>query len=139
MASKNPASDVVAFLTGKTLGGVALTSGGNLFIGPMRTDLTVSASPAVFVLNTGGVSPAPYLNGNRESYFEADVLIQVRGAPDEFQAAEALARGIFDELHLASLSGYVQVLAQDGHPPYIGTDESNRHIWSMDFVTEYKA
>lgn len=138
MALRNPASDLVTFLDGKTAGGVALAKASNLFAGPMRTT-DVTPSPAVFLLNTGGPPPAPYLGGNRESYFRATVQVLVRGPAGDIEAGEALARGVYELLHLATVTGYVALFARDSQPAYLGEDADQHGLWSLNVECQYKA
>ena len=138
MALRNPADDLVSFLDTKTAGGVLLAKGTNLFAGPMRgTDFT--PAPAVFLLNTGGPPPSPYLGGQRESYFRATVQVLVRGAPGDQLAGENFARGVFQHLHLGAVSGYVGIFARDSQPAYLGDDEDQHGQWSINVECQYVA
>jgi hypothetical protein len=135
----NPASDLATFLTTKVAGGVTLTLGTNLFSGRM---LSQDSTPtrAVFVLNTGGQAPAPYLSGTaRESYYAPSVQVLVRGPVQDFQAGESMARGVFELLHQATIAGYVQVLARDSAPVLLELDSAQRGIWAINLDCEYTA
>jgi hypothetical protein len=128
VALKDPAADLVTFLTGKTLGGVALVSGTNLFSSGLRPD-DQTTSPAVFCLNSGGPEATAYLGGNREAFHRPTVQVMIRGGAAAFAAGETLARGVFDELYLAAPTGYVELVPRDSQPAYLGDDEANRGQW----------
>lgn len=137
---RNPASDLAAALTGNTVGGVALTTGTNLFktmIHPMPWSLCVQ------LLNTGGTAPQPYIAGSTpESYFRSNVQVLVYGTPGEdgFEAGETLARGVIGQLMQTVPTGYVSVFAVESQPSYVGADpETQRHVWSFNLRAEYKA
>ena len=136
MALPNPALDVATYLAGKTAGGVVLASGTNLFAGPMRAD-DLTQSPAVFVLNTGGQAPEPYLGGARRSFFRPTVLLQVRGPVGDMGAGEAFARGLYELLHLQTLTGYVACYARDAQPLYLGEDTYAHGLWSINLELQH--
>lgn len=135
---RNPAYDVAQFLTTKTVGGVVLTVGTNLFISRMP-DTDRSPSPAVACLNTGGEAPAPYLDDSRRSYFSASVQVLVRSAVDDFEAGERVARGIIEWCHQRVAVGYVTWLSRDSQPGYLGPDANHRHTWAINLDAEYAA
>ena len=88
---RNPASDVAELLNGKDAGGSRSRLATNLFKGFVRR-ADATTSPAVFVANTGGPPPEPYVSGARQSTVRATVQVMVRGAVNEFQAGETVAR-----------------------------------------------
>jgi hypothetical protein len=138
MALLNPASDLLSFLTGKVAGGVTLTAGSTLFAGRM---LSQDSTPtqAVFLLNTGGAAPQPYLSSTRSALYTPSVQVLIRGPVGNLQAGEALARGVFELLHQATVSGYVQVLARDSAPVLLELDTAGRGVWATNLDCEYVA
>ena len=135
-ALKNPALDLVDFLTTKAAGGVALTKGTNLFVGfARRQDAT--PSPSVFALNTGGPPPLPYLNGGRRADVRAMVQVMVRSAVNDFETGETIAREVLAWLHQQTVPGYVAVLARDSQPAFLGEDSNNHYMWSLNLECQY--
>lgn len=130
MALPNPALSLANHLNGKTLGGVTLTLGLNLYVGEMRPD-DHTPSPSVYLLNTGGPAPEPFLGGNRLAYRRPTVQILVRGAPADMSAGETLARGVHSEIDLMTLSGYVGVFVRESQPFFLGDDTANRGVWTL--------
>lgn len=135
----DPAGDLVAFLDGKTLAGVELVAGTNLFIGPLLPEEIV-ASPVVSLLNTGGVAPTPFISGsNREAYYRPSVQVLTRSVVSDFADGESLARAVFAELYLSTVSGYVGIFVRESQPVYLGTDASDRHTWTTNLEARYVA
>lgn len=134
---KNPASDMAAALTGQTLGGVALTSGTNLFANEVPPNLTM----AVSLLNGAGEKPQPYIAGSTDSIFRALVTGYVRGVGGGvgYSNSETLARAVLGYMHLKTVSGYVSVEAEHTHPDYMGPDEQGRPQWTFLLRCTYTA
>jgi hypothetical protein len=135
MALLNPASDLRDFLTGKVAGSVTLTAGVNLYAGRMLAD-DLTPGQAVFLLNTGGMPPRPYL-GDGTNYFTAAVQCLVRGPVGNLEAGEALARGVWSLLHQAPLGAYVQILARDSAPVLLDVDSAQRGRWAVNVDASY--
>lgn len=134
----NPAEDIANFLDEKDADGVTLELAENLFIGFMRrADST--PSPSVFVLNTGGPPPVPFLNGNRESAMRCTVQVMVRSEVNDFAAGEAMARSLFNWLHLEDIEGYYACYCRDSQPAFLGEDSDGHYQWSLNFELQYNA
>lgn len=133
----NPASDLVAAVTGQTLGGVALTSGENLFSGVIPQNVSMG----VFLLNAGGEAPEPYCGSDSQSVFRSTVVLMVRGVAGSvgYTDSETLARAVLGYLHLRSVSGYISVRALHPHPDFIGNDETGRPQWTAQISAWFKA
>lgn len=123
----NPASDVATKLAAAGLG---LTVGTNLFIGELRPVETGVPAKAAFVLGHGGPRPTPYL-GIGKSYYRSHVQVLVRGNPGEFQVTDALARDVLRALHTKTITGYIQVLAEESEAGYLGADEAERPLFTV--------
>ena len=135
---KNPASDLAAAMTGQTVGGQDLVSGTNLFfrfLHPTPKDL------AVYLLNTGGQAPDPYISPTASARFIANVQCLIYGPPGEdgFDLGQTLARGVVGYLQQASVSGYVRVTAIESQPTHLVDPETQRHIFTSNFTAEYVA
>jgi hypothetical protein len=133
---RNPALDLVNYLSGKAAGAITLATGSNLFAGQMRsTDTT--ASPGVWCLNTGGPAPIPYLGGHRSSWFRPTVQLMVRGPMGDQLAGEAIARDVLSWVHQATVAGYAAVFARDSAPAYLGEDQGPHGLWSINVELQY--
>jgi len=136
MTLKNPAFDMASFLDGQSLGGVSLVLGENLFCGPVRAhDRT--PSPSVWLLNTSGPAPEPYLGSERAAYFSPSVQAVIRGSAVDFQAAEALGLELVRTLHQLVRPGYVSWLALESQPTYLGEDSDGHSLFSANFAAPY--
>lgn len=137
---KNCAADLATVLTGNTIGGLALVSGQNLFSKRLHP---IPFSTAVFLLNSGGEPPQPYLQTTRKAFYNGRVQILVYSGPgvNQFDAGETLARGLAGYLHqLTTVSGYVAIYVRESSPNYLGEDkETQRHMWSLNVDAQYTA
>jgi hypothetical protein len=48
------------------------------------------------------------------------VQVIVEGVEDNWAAGETLARAVYEELSLATVSGYVGIFPRDSQPTYLG-------------------
>ncbi|AFE05570.1 hypothetical protein COCOR_04019 [Corallococcus coralloides DSM 2259] len=111
---------VAQVLDSAALGVSRTTSPPTLYRGPMP----MPAPPlAVAVREVPGDAPEDYM-GTGRSYLQRDVQVLVRGR--DYPEAQALARGCWRALHLASVPGYVSCRAQ-GLPSYLGEGDNHRH------------
>jgi len=126
--ARDVASDMAALLAS---GGLGLSVGGNLFLGPnLEDDDATVPDVACFVLQTGGEPPQGYLGG-RKTYRTVTCQVRVRSAREGFREGQALALAALDALHLADAAPYVLVEVDEGSPNYVGTDGSDRHWWTF--------
>lgn len=135
---KNPASDLATYLAGKTVGGVALVQATNLFVGKMRGNDT-TPSPSVWLLNTGGPPPEPYLGGSRQGFYRAQVQILVRGPAGDMQTGEQIARDVFELVAQLQLTGYVSTFAQSAQPIWLLEDNAQHDVWVTNVECQYVA
>lgn len=134
----HPASAVLGLLSGVVTlpspasGTVTLTAGvgGNLLLGPPRSTEAGVAQLAVFVLQSGGAAPVPYL-GAGESFHESSVQVVVRSDAHAFATGEALARALHARAHLGTSAGFTFLRAVESEPNYLGTDDDGAHRWSI--------
>jgi hypothetical protein len=123
-----PGADVVTRLNSAV---AALTSGTNLFEGPVRPPRATVPATAVFVLATGGPPPEPYL-GQGIDWRVSNVQATVRGEVGAgFAAGQTLARSVLDAIQRGGLSGYVRVLVVESEPTYLGQDENGHYLWTV--------
>jgi hypothetical protein len=134
---RDAAADIATIIEA---GGLGLTQGTNLFIGPMpEDDDNTVPDKCVAVMMTGGAEPIVYLNGTvKRSVFRPQVTVRIRGNREDYSDGQALAFDIFNIVHLAVASPYIQILANESAPFYGGTDGSDRHLWSLNVDLEYQ-
>lgn len=136
---KNAALDVANFLDTKACADITLSKGVNLFIGPMRST-ELSPAPCVFVLNSGGAAPVPYLAGTREAFYRPTVQVQIRGPIGDFFRGEAIAVAVSRWLaQTTSIDGYVTTYLRDSQPAYLGEDTQQHPQWSSNLELQYVA
>lgn len=127
--ARDTAADLATILAA---GGLGLSAGANLFLGPTLEDDDVTVPDvACFVLQTGGDAPQSYIGGGRKTYRTVTCQVRVRSARESFREGQALALAALDVLHLANSEPYVLIEADEGSPNYIGTDGSDRHWWTF--------
>lgn len=108
-------------------------SNGNLLVGPVRPIEALMETLAVFVLQSGGPPPMPYMGTSAESWHETRVQVSVRGPLKLFQRGEALARALHTRAHLNTPPGYTFCLAVEADPVFLGIDEDGlgRHVFNL--------
>lgn len=111
----------------------ALTSGTNLAASPLRpTEYPNIPTQCVFVIASGGPGPTLYLGANSGDDLRMyRVQIMIRSEADEYTNGRDLAKTVYDATHLASISGWVIVRCRDPQPVYLGMQENNLHLWSI--------
>lgn len=120
-----------------------LTSGTNLFEGPIRpvSDAGVAPATAVFVLASGGPAPIAYQDGSDSSasYREARLQVWVRSIPKSptgggYLVGKSLARKCYKILEKPNPSGTIGIRADQAAPIYIGQESDGSDIWSLNFT-----
>lgn len=121
-----------AVVTRLAAAGLGLTSGTNLFRGPVRPVGNGVPAKAVFCLAAGGPAPVPYIDAAAfgDTYY-FDVQVRVRGDRESFAATRSLARSIRNALHRASLSGYLSTVVTESEPISLGFDGSERPEFAL--------
>lgn len=132
-------------------GGVFLTGYGvapsNIVRGPARDVDGVVPNEIINVLQTGGPPPMPLMGeAPNANIYQARVQVTVRSKVESYAAGVALARGIRDKLHLGTvgtpgtgLQHYIDVLAQESEPNYLGVDDRGLHRWTLNFLMRWRA
>lgn len=116
---------------------VTLAYGANLLVGPVRP-VSEGVDPlAVFVLQSGGASPQPYM-GQGESFHVSSVQVVVRSGIDGFQSGEALARALHARAHLNTPPGYTYALAAESDPVYLGTTDAGAHLHAFNLSVGHR-
>lgn len=118
---------------------LAAASLGTVFIGPVRP----AAPPAVphqaiFVLETGGPAPTPYMDGSTTAWRRCRVNIRNRSAPNDYAGGRVSASSIWSRFQQSTsvTGGWVRVTCQQSQPMYLGQDAFGCHEWVTDVVLE---
>jgi hypothetical protein len=109
----------------------ALTRKVNLFEGPVRAQSATVPHQAVFVLPSGGPAPEAYADGTTTERRYSAIQITLRSDPKDYAGGWVLARQVKAALHHATVTGYVDIRAMQSEPIYVGPDEADRHLWSV--------
>ena len=108
------------------------TVGTNIFTGGLRAPSSVIPAAALFVLPTGGTGPSPLLEGSTgRDYSIPSIQILVRGNVGTYITTRTTAQSALDEVHKSTVSGYFQVLARTPQPLYLGQDETEHPMFSV--------
>lgn len=145
--AKLPAHDLATFLAGVLAlpsppGGsqtFTYAAGGNMVMGSERAKDETMPNLAVFVLQTGGPPPQPFLDSAGVSWKLVRVQVKVRSQVDDQITGQAIAVALSQKAHLATIAGYVQCLVQEAVPNYLGADERGLCRWSFNVEMQFKA
>jgi hypothetical protein len=108
------------------------TVGTNIFTGGLRPKSSVVPAASIFVLPTGGTGPSPLLDGSGgQNYSEPTVQILVRGDVGTYITTRTKAQTALDGVHTSTVSGYFQVLARTPQPLYLGQDDTEHPLFSV--------
>lgn len=109
------------------------TVGTNIFTGGMRAPSSVIPAASIFVLPTGGTGPSPLLTGGASGvdYSIPSVQILVRGNVGTYITTRTTAQAALDGVHKSTVSGYFQVLARTPQPLYLGQDDTEHPMFSV--------
>lgn len=103
-----------------------LSLGAPVYIGPARP-AAPPAMPhaAVFVLETGGLQPVPYMDGATTAYRRVRVQIRIRGEPNDYATARSRALTVWSAMQqTTSITGsYTRVTNDHSYPFYLGLDQ----------------
>lgn len=131
----DPETDVLAALNTTLIlpapptGSVMLTTGTNLFQGPLRDAASEVPEVCVFVHCPDGAEPVPFLDGGTQSTFTAYVHVIVRGGLEKYADGQAIARACLRHVHL--LSPYTTCEAMVSEPIYDQWRQTGSHVWRI--------
>ena len=122
----SPAEDIKALLEAES--SLALDFGTDLFVG----DMPESPDNCICVMDTGGFAPSI------GPYYHPSVQILVRGTVGSYSETIAQAQALCITLHAyygtpSGSSFYYAGVWSLGDPFYIGVDENNRPLFSINF------
>lgn len=102
-----------------------LSLGVPVYVGPTRPANPPAIPRAcVFVMETGGPRPTPYMDGSTTAYRRVRVQIRVRGDPDAWSTARNRADTIWSAMQqtTAVTGSYTRVTNDQAAPLYLGLD-----------------
>lgn len=114
---------------------------GAVKLGPPRSPVEPGASAVqCWVIASGGPGALPFHGApTAGSWFEAEVQVRIRSAPDAYEGGITLARQVRDALHTKAPAGLVMCLSKTSEPLYLGVDEAGRHDFSLNFAVTWFA
>ena len=117
-----------------------VTSGTNLFTGPLRPVSTYIPTKAVFVYCLPGGAILNYCDDSRTpQLYDAIVRVVIRGDGQDYSAARTLARSVRDAVHDNPPSGYIATRCLSAEPGYVGEDSDGSHLFALDVEMLYSA
>lgn len=108
----------------------------NLFAGPFPTS---APDRMIACRRSGAEPPEPYISNTRLHIHRETVTVLVRGTaePGSYTDSGNLARAAWSALFEVRPPEYIRVLAEDGGPTYLGSDDAQRPQWSFTIGLEY--
>ena len=113
------------------------TVGTNIFRGGTRVPSALIPEACIFVLPRGGIGPTPMVDGGTQDYTRPSVQVIIRGNVGTYSATQTTATSVLTALHKCTISGYFQVLARTPEPLYVGLDDTEHPMFSVN-VELYK-
>lgn len=107
------------------------TVGTDIFTSGMRPPSDQIPHAALFVIPTGGTGPEPLLDAGAKDYFRPTVQIMIRGDVGAYITTRTKAKSALDAVHKATVSDYFQVLARTPQPLYLGLDDTEHPLFSV--------
>jgi len=128
-----PDSDIATRLQTAGVG----TVGTDVFRGGMRPPSTVIPHAAIFVRPTGGIGPQPFLDAGSSDFLRSVVQIMVRGDVGSYVTTYNKAQSCLDAVQKCTISGYFQILARNPQPLYLGLDDTEHPLFSINVECYY--
>ena len=121
----------------------SLTLGTNLFTGPVRSPSPRQGVPgsvpseAVFCIGTGGFDDVPFIDGGAKGrQARPTVQLTIRSDRKDYDGGLTLAHGVFTAIDKEPPTGYAEVRANGSQPGYVGEDDQEHHIWTVNIVLD---
>lgn len=106
-------------------------SGVSVFQGPVREIGALVPPTAVFVLQTGGIAPTPYL-GTATDVRDSGVQIRIRSdVANGYNTAVDLAQTVLAAVQRKTPSGRVTMFVNESEPTYLGQDGLGNFEFSL--------
>lgn len=128
---KNPPRDLRNHLSAA---GISLTSGTDLFTGQIRAIRKGVPVNAAFVSGVPGPVPTRVM-GEGEEVITTVVVVVLRW--NTWNDGDSKMRDIRDAIQGASISGYLDVFAQDTEPTDLGEDDDGNHMFHLGIEMTY--
>lgn len=146
MSLPAPSTAVCSLMDGQTLNppspGIPLSLGVNLFRGYVRAPVSASIGEvpaiAVFVLCLGGTKPVHYMSSpsQRTDRLYASVRVFVRMEPNRFGDGEDMARSVWRLLQRNIPNGYLECKCEMSEPEFLGPDDTEHPVWTINLRLE---
>jgi len=107
------------------------TVGTDIFRGGLRKPSALIPQASIFVLPTGGGGPSPLLNAGATDFTRPTVQMLVRGNVGTYITTQTKAQAALDAVHKSTIAGYFQVLARTPQPLYLGLDDTEHPMFSV--------
>ena len=107
------------------------TVGTNIFRGGIRAPSSVIPHAAIFVIPTGGGGPDPLIDGGTQDFSRPAVQMLVRGNVGTYITTLTTATSALAAVHKSAVAGYFQVLARTPEPLYLGLDDTEHPMFSV--------
>ena len=131
MPAPTPDADLATKIA--TALGAGYTVGTNIFVGAPRKIGDGVPHLAIFCNSTGGPSPYQFTPGagsvSQISYYGVQVFM--RGNVEAFLAGQTIVRAIRDGVHKATVSGYINCEVVESDPNFIGEDDLEHPMWTL--------
>lgn len=116
----------------------AASLGAPVFCGPVRpADPPALPYKAVFVMESGGPPPSPFMDLSTGAWRTMRVQIRVRGEPNAYQVTRDLAQSVWSAMQEGSVTGsYVRVTCEQSAPLYLGRDATGAYEYSVNALLE---
>ena len=107
------------------------TVGTDIFRGGIRVPSALVPHASLFVLPQGGGGPNPLLNAGATDYSRPSVQVLIRGNVGTYITTQTKAESALTALHKSTIAGYFQVLARTPQPLYLGLDDTEHPMFSV--------
>ena len=129
-----PDLDLANHLAAQGLGTVAT----DIFAGPMKPPSSQIAKASIFCISTGGLPPVPYLDASTSDFNVATVQVLVRGDVGAYSTAQTKAMNARDAIQRAVIAGYVAVYVRESNPNFIGLDDTEHPMFTLNAELQWK-
>ena len=114
------------------------TLASDIFAGPTRPPSASISKASIFCISTGGLPPLPYLDGSQSDFSAATVQVLVRGEVGAYALTQTKARSALAAIQRAVISGYVAVYVRESDPNFIGLDDTEHPIFTLNAEMQWK-
>jgi hypothetical protein len=118
----NAELDTRTWLTGTA----SVTASSAVFLGKVRPSGDGIPHLSVWITTIGGWQPQEVMGTASTTYYTRTVQIRIRGNPNDYGTALALAQAIHGKMQRAAIPGYVRVTCPQSAPMYLGQDDQER-------------